>query len=186
MLAWYLGWEDALEKGMATRSSVLARRVWWTEELDGLQSMGCKESDMTEQLSSSSIIFFKDRDGETDKNVSTLKFSCGNQSHPDPEMQLIDKFMYSFIPSSSGGFPGGTSGNKTACQCKRHKRPGFNLWVGRSLGGSHGNPLQYSCLENPMDRGAWQATVHRVAKSWTRLKQLCMHGMLLHSFKMLV
>ena len=36
--------------------------------------------------------------------------------------------------------------------------------LGRSLGGRHGNPLQYSCLENPMDRGAWQATVHRVAE----------------------
>ena len=42
----------------------------------------------------------------------------------------------------------------------------------RSPGGGHGNPLQYSCLKNPMDRGAWQATVHRVAKSWTQLKQL--------------
>ena len=41
---------------------------------------------------------------------------------------------------------------------------------GRSPGGGNGNLLQYSCLENPMDRGAWQATVHRVAKSWTRLK----------------
>ena len=38
---------------------------------------------------------------------------------------------------------------------------------GRSPGGEHGNPLQYSCLEDPMDRGAWWATVHRVAKSWT-------------------
>ena len=38
---------------------------------------------------------------------------------------------------------------------------------GRSPGGGHGNPLQYSCLENPMDRGAWRATVHRVAKSQT-------------------
>ena len=38
---------------------------------------------------------------------------------------------------------------------------------GRSPGGRHGNPLQYSCLENPMDRGAWQATVHSVAKSQT-------------------
>ena len=37
----------------------------------------------------------------------------------------------------------------------------------RSSGGGHGNPLQYSFLENPMDRGAWQAMVHRVAKSWT-------------------
>ena len=45
----------------------------------------------------------------------------------------------------------------------------------RSLGGGHGNPLQYSCLDNPMDRGAWQATVHRVAKSWTWLNWLSMH-----------
>ena len=43
---------------------------------------------------------------------------------------------------------------------------------GRSPGGGHSNPLQYAYLENPMDRGAWQATVHRVAKSQTRLKQL--------------
>ena len=41
--------------------------------------------------------------------------------------------------------------------------------LGRSTGGGHGNPLQYSCLENPMDRGAWWATVREVAKSQTRL-----------------
>ena len=44
----------------------------------------------------------------------------------------------------------------------------------RSPGVGNGNTLQYSCLENPMDRGAWWATVHEVAKSWTQLKQLCM------------
>ena len=47
--------------------------------------------------------------------------------------------------------------------------------LGRSPAGRHGNPLQYSCLENPMDRGAWQAMVHRVAKSQTQLKQFSMH-----------
>ena len=47
---------------------------------------------------------------------------------------------------------------------------------GRSPGGGHGNPLQYSCLENPMDRGAWWATVHGVEKSQTRQKQLSMHA----------
>ena len=41
---------------------------------------------------------------------------------------------------------------------------------GRSPGEGHGNPLQYPCLENPMDRGAWRATVHRVAERRTRLK----------------
>ena len=42
--------------------------------------------------------------------------------------------------------------------------------LGRSLGGGNGNPLWYTCLENPRDRGAWWATVHRVTKSQTRLK----------------
>ena len=61
---------------------------------------------------------------------------------------------------------------KTAYQGTRRKRlPGF----GRCPEGGHGNPLQYSCLENPMDTGAWCATVHRVRKSWIQLKQLSMH-----------
>ena len=47
-------------------------------------------------------------------------------------------------------------------QCRRHKRCG----LGRSPGGGHGNPLQYSCLDNPRDRGSWWATIHRVAKTW--------------------
>ena len=47
--------------------------------------------------------------------------------------------------------------------------------LGRSPGEGNGNPLQYSCLENPMDRGAWWTTVHGVAKSQTQLKQLSMH-----------
>ena len=47
---------------------------------------------------------------------------------------------------------------------------------GRSLGGGHGNQLQYSCLENPTDRGAWRAIVHRVTKSRTRLKRVSSHA----------
>ena len=47
--------------------------------------------------------------------------------------------------------------------------------LGRSPEGGHGNPLQYSCLENPLHRGAWWVTVHRVAKIRTRLKQLGRH-----------
>ena len=43
--------------------------------------------------------------------------------------------------------------------------------LGRSSGRGHGNPLQYSCLEDSMDRGVWQATVHRVPKSWIRLSK---------------
>ena len=47
---------------------------------------------------------------------------------------------------------------------------------GRSPGGGHSLPLQYSCLEDPMDRGAWWATVHRVTKSRTQVKQLSTHA----------
>ena len=47
----------------------------------------------------------------------------------------------------------------------------------------NGNPLQYSCLENPVDRGAWWVVVHRVAQSWTRLKQLSMHTCMVEEIK---
>ena len=62
------------------------------------------------------------------------------------------------------------------CQCRRLKDTGLIPGSGRSPGVGPGNPLQYSCLENSMDRGAWRATVHSIAKSWTRLKRLTMHA----------
>ena len=52
------------------------------------------------------------------------------------------------------GFPGGDSGKECTCQCRRPKNPRFNPGPGKSPGGGHGNPLRYSCLENPMDSGA--------------------------------
>jgi len=58
-------------------------------------------------------------------------------------------------------------GKEPACQCRRHKRRKFDAWVRKIPGGGHGNPLQYSCLENPMARGAWLAMGHRVAESRT-------------------
>ena len=55
------------------------------------------------------------------------------------------------------GFLGGTSGKGAACHCSRCKDVGWISGSGRSPGGGHGNPLQYSCPENPTDRGVWQA-----------------------------
>ena len=52
---------------------------------------------------------------------------------------------------------------------------GSILGLGRSPGGGHGNTLQYSCLENPMDRGAWRAMDHGIAESQTQLKWFSMH-----------
>ena len=64
------------------------------------------------------------------------------------------------------GFPGGSESKESACNAGDL---GSIPRSGRSPGGGHGNPLQYSCLENPMDGGAWWATVHRVTKNQTRL-----------------
>ena len=64
------------------------------------------------------------------------------------------------------GFPGGSEDKAFAYNAGD---PGSIPGLGRSPGEGNGNPLQYSCLKNPMDRGAWQATVHGVTKSQTRL-----------------
>ena len=68
-------------------------------------------------------------------------------------------YMYIYIY-----FPGGSDGKECTCNVGDL---GLIPGVGRSPGGGNGSPLQYSCLENPMDRGAWQSTVHGVAKSQT-------------------
>ena len=68
--------------------------------------------------------------------------------------------------------PIGACGKEPTWQYRRHKRPSLISGSGRSLEGGHGNPLQYSCLENYMDRGARWAMVHRLAESRTRLKRL--------------
>ena len=69
------------------------------------------------------------------------------------------------------GFPGGASGKEPTCQCGKGMKRIRSL-VREDPQGEHGKPLQYSCLENPMNRGAWWVTVHRVAKSQTWLKWL--------------
>ena len=63
------------------------------------------------------------------------------------------------------GFRGGSDGKESACNAGD---PGSIPGLGRSPEGGHGYPLQYSCLENPMDRGAWKATVQGVAQSQTQ------------------
>ena len=60
--------------------------------------------------------------------------------------------------------PGGSDGKESACNAGE---PGSIPGLGRFPGEGNGKPLQYSCLENPMDREAWGVRVHGVAKSWT-------------------
>ena len=66
------------------------------------------------------------------------------------------------------GFPGGSDGKESACNAGDL---GLIPGSGRSPGGGHGNPLLYSYLENSMDRGVWQVTVHGVTKSQTQLSK---------------
>ena len=70
------------------------------------------------------------------------------------------------LKTSNWGFPGGSEGKASACDAGD---PGSIPGLGRSPREGNGNPLHYSCLENPMDRGAWWATVRRVTKSQTQL-----------------
>ena len=69
------------------------------------------------------------------------------------------------------GFPGGSVGKESACNMEDM---GLVPGLGRSPGGGHGNPLQYSCLENPVDRGGWWAAVLRL-QSWTGLNDKAQH-----------
>ena len=62
------------------------------------------------------------------------------------------------------GFPGSSDDKEYACKAEN---PGSIPGLGKFLGEGNGNPLQYSCLENPMDREAWWATVHGIGKSQT-------------------
>ena len=77
---------------------------------------------------------------------------------------------------------GGVSGEVLAGLCRRRKTPGFHPWVGK-IPLEKGLALQSSCLENPMDRGAWRATVHGVAKSRTGLQRLGAHAHAQQSIK---
>ena len=78
-------------------------------------------------------------------------------------------------PSYTVGFPGGAVGKNPPANAGDSGDQGSILGLGQSPGVGNGNPLQYSCLENSMDNGAWQATVHGVTKSQM---QLSMHTLL--------
>ena len=79
--------------------------------------------------------------------------------------------MYYISIYSCMGFPGGLVGKESACSARDAGRLRFSPLVRKIHWRRACNPLLYSCLENPMDRGAWLVTLHRVAKSWTWLKR---------------
>ena len=74
-----------------------------------------------------------------------------------------------YLPNYCKGFPGGTVVTNPPANAGDARSMGLIPGTGRYPEEGSGNPLQYSCLRNSMDRGAWRATVHGVAKSWTQL-----------------
>ena len=94
--------------------------------------------------------------------------SVGHTKHSWSNRALIFHFNISLFMC----FPGGSDSKESACN-----EGDLSLIheLGRSPGGGHGNPLQYSCLENPMARGAWRATVQGITKIRTRLKHAPTH-----------
>ena len=85
---------------------------------------------------------------------------------------MVENLM---VSNKITGFPGGASGKEIAYQCRRNMRCQFYSKVRKIPWMKTWQPLQYSCLENPMDRETWQAAVCRVTKSWMLLKQLSTH-----------
>ena len=80
-------------------------------------------------------------------------------SYPD----VVDnmKNLLKDMPVTACELPRWLSGKESTCQCRRCR---FDPCIGKIPGGGNGNPLQYSCLDNPMDRGTWQVTVHKPMK----------------------
>ena len=138
-----LGWEDLLEKEMATHSSISAWRILWMEEPHRLQSMGSQRvgHDWAPSLS---FFHFESNDGKWRRwgtDVEAQKRALCRDSYTRDNVN---------IPHSSVS-------KESACNAGDL---GVIPGLGRSPGWGNGNPLQYSWLENPMDRGAWQATIH--------------------------
>ena len=90
-----------------------------------------------------------------------------------PEILLSEDLEWLF--QGNNGSPGSCSGKEPACQRRRLKDPGSVPGSGRSPGGGCGCPLRCSCLESPVDRGAWWAAVHGAGHSQTRLKRINTH-----------
>ena len=97
-----------------------------------------------------------------------VPFSRGS-SQPRDQTQVFHIARWILYQLSHQGFPGGTSGKESVCQCRRHKNVDLIPGLGRPCGVGNSYPLQYSGLENSMGRGAWRATVHGAAKNWTQL-----------------
>ena len=144
-----LGWEDPLEKEMATNSIFLAWEIPWTEEPSRLQSMGSQRIR---------------QDWATKDRTNTMLTLVPKRS----QFSVIQLFHY-YYSTNIIGFPGGSVVKNPPANAGDSEDGGSIPGLGRSPGEGNGKLLQYYCLGNPMDKGSWRATVHGVTKSRTWL-----------------
>ena len=83
---------------------------------------------------------------------------------PNCRREILTKLFNQFVPQHPWGFPGGSVVKKSTCNAGRTGDVDLIPGSGRSPGGGNGNPVQYSCVENTTERGAWQAKVHGFAE----------------------
>ena len=152
-----LGQEDPLKKAWLPTPVFLPGELHGQRSLVGYSPWGHKESDTTEHTHTHT---------HTHAHTYALTFPLATG------LFLVCPLPFSFFY----GLPLWLSGKEFSCNAEDTGEEGSIPGLGRSCGGGHGNPLQCSYLENPMDRGAWQPAVYRVAKSGTELKRLCTHA----------
>ena len=158
---------------MAPHSSTLAWKIPWTEEPGRLQSVRPLRVG-PDWATSLSPFTFHALEKEMATHSGVLAWRIPGTAEPGglPSMgshRVGHDWSDLAAAASILGFPGGSDCKESTCSAEDL---GLISGLGRSPGGGHGNPLQYSCLENPMDRGVWWGTVHGVAQSQIRLKRL--------------
>ena len=158
MMVQSLGWEDLLEEEMATHSSILAWKTPWTVAYQAPVSMGFSRQEYWSGLP------FPSSGDLPDSGIKPLLLHCGQTLYPMYNC-VIEQYLTHWasqvvlavknLPTNAGDL----------------RDLGSIPGLGRSPGGGHGNPYQYSCLENPMDRGAWSEVGYSPwgHKSQTRL-----------------
>ena len=160
---------------MATHSSVLAWRIPGTEDSGGLPSMGSHRvghdwSNLVAAAAAASVTsFLRFEKTETHISFRRVWFSPGPRGWLESEVWFPLFGLSQVALVVNAGLPQ----NLATCQWRLDVgHAGSIIGLRRSPGEERGNLLRYSCLENPMDRGAWRATVHGVAQSRTRPKWL--------------
>ena len=166
---WPLGTTSLLDKLIAWLSVRLAQSSGMSRALSGLHPL---------ELTGSGIISKRTPTSADIREVGWHHKNGSHHRHGSPMSPSLGSILVDFCLSDDSKlvtgasftygltFPDGSEDKVSACNSGD---PGLIPGLGRSPREGNGNPLQYSCLDNPMDRGAWQATVHGVTKSWTQL-----------------